>query len=170
MSNAKMEKANVAWSIPRNPKMGEVCGTCYGPYGKENSMVTIEKIKEVLDGKLKGSAWKRGVREYADELLDSLEEGIEGKYIDEDVFDSPKLLEKALLNGAEDWNQYSWGGCSLVYDGDIAERLCSPSMLRKYNYGNWHPGGQEWLDIQKRALGSASRHIKWAVRQIQKGA
>lgn len=27
------------------------------------------------------------------------------------------------MNGAKSWAQYSYGGCSLVYDGDIAERL-----------------------------------------------
>ena len=39
--------------------------------------------------------------------------------------------KKDLLNGASDWNQYSWGGCSLIYNSDIAERVCSPSKLKR---------------------------------------
>ena len=35
-----------------------------------------------------------------------------------------KELEKILLNGAENWNQYSYGGCALIYDTDIAVTLC----------------------------------------------
>ena len=30
---------------------------------------------------------------------------------------------KQLLCGAENWYRYSVGGCSLVYDGDIEERI-----------------------------------------------
>lgn len=36
---------------------------------------------------------------------------------------SGKDVEKILLNGAEDWQEYSEGGCSLIMNEDIAKRL-----------------------------------------------
>ena len=42
-----------------------------------------------------------------------------------------KGVRAALLNGAERWQEYSDGGCSLIYDGDIAARVCTPSEYRR---------------------------------------
>lgn len=107
------------------------------------------------------SAWDKGVREYASDLLDGLYEGILNGYINIDDLHSPAMLDKALLNGASDWDQYSWGGCSLIYDGDIAERLCTPSELKKTRNGERRPNrSEEWLDVQARALRKAAYAIK----------
>lgn len=128
-------------------------------------MLTIEKIRETIENKPARSAWKRGVKVYALELLESLEEGINGGYIDPADLESPALLKKALLNGAADWNQYSLGGCSLIYDGDIAKRLCTPSELKRKRGGDLQPNSQEtWLDVQARALYQAARWIINAAR------
>ena len=55
-----------------------------------------------------------------------------------------------LLAGA------AWGGCSLIYNGDIAERLCTPSELKKTRNGERRPNDREmWLDTQTRALRQA---------------
>lgn len=70
-----------------------------------------------------------------------------------------------MLNGADSWIQYSWGGCSLIYDGDIAERLCSPSELKKTRNGERKPNGnEEWLDTQARALYQASLQVASALK------
>jgi hypothetical protein len=91
------------------------------------------------------SAWSRGVKLYDLELLESLE----GEY-----------TEAALLNGAENWRAFSYGGCALIYDADIAERLCSPSELKRKKGGDLPPNASEtWLDCQKRALTQAARLI-----------
>lgn len=116
------------------------------------------------------SAWDKGVRVYADELLDELLEAIRGGWVDLDDMGSDKLIRKALLNGASDWKEYSWGGCSLIYDQDIAERLCTPSELKKTRHGERRPNGrEEWLDVQARALrqacGRIGRGMKYAIRQ-----
>lgn len=96
------------------------------------------------------SAWMKGVREYALEMLEG---------IGDDV--TEKSLEKALLNGAYDWKEYSYGGCALIYSSDIAERLCTPSELRKVCGGKRAPNKKEnWLDVQTRALYQAYRMIK----------
>jgi hypothetical protein len=61
-----------------------------------------------------------------------------------------------LLNGASNWDQYSWGGCSLICDRDIAIRLCTPSELKKTRNGERRPNDREmWLDTQTRALRQA---------------
>jgi hypothetical protein len=65
------------------------------------------------------------------------------------------------LNGAKDWSQYSWGGCSLIYDAAIARRLCTPSELKKTRNGERRPNSnEEWLDTQARALNQAFRNIR----------
>ena len=128
-------------------------------------MLTIEKIRETIETKPARSAWGKGVKVYALELLESLEEGIYGGYIDPADLESPELLKKAMLNGAADWAQYSWGGCSLIYDGDIAKRLCTPSELKRKRGGDLQPNSREtWLDVQARALYQAARWIINAAR------
>lgn len=45
------------------------------------------------------------------------------------------------------------GGCSLIYDSQIAERLCTAAELRKTSAGRKQPNEKEqWLDTQERAL------------------
>lgn len=128
-------------------------------------MLNIEKIRETIENKPVRSAWNRGVKSYAVGLLDELAENIQGGYIDPEDLDSPALLKKALLNGAADWAQYSWGGCSLIYDGDIAERLCTPSEYKRKRGGELQPNSQEtWLDVQARALSKAANCIINAAR------
>jgi len=85
------------------------------------------------------------VKLYASELLESLESD---------------YTPAALLNGAENWRAFSNGGCALIYDADIAERLCSPSELNRKKGGDLPPNaGETWLDCQTRALSQAARLI-----------
>ena len=103
------------------------------------------------------SAWDKGVKAYALEMLEEMAFNAEHGYIDADAFSNSKALRETLLNGAQDWKQYSYGGCSLIYDGDIAERLCNPSELKKTHNGERNPNRREtWLDVQARALCKAS--------------
>lgn len=99
------------------------------------------------------SAWSKAVRTYAVELVEGLDPSAD--------LSNEKLLKKELLNGASDWHQYSEGGCALVYDSDIAERLCSPSGLRRCKGGERQPNAREtWLECQARALWQASSLIR----------
>lgn len=100
------------------------------------------------------SAWERGGKEYADELCERLKES------DEVAITNASELEQILLNGARDWKEYSEGGCSLIYDYDIAERLCSPSELKRVKGGERNPNAREtWLDVQARALRQTARRL-----------
>lgn len=116
------------------------------------------------------SAWERGVTEYADEFVDNLAEAIEEGYFDKADLVNDGMLEKFLLNGAENWNEYSWGGSSLIYDGDIAKRLCNPSELKKTANGTRRPNkNEQWLDVQRRALYQAQRRVRLAIENIVNG-
>lgn len=119
---------------------------------------TIEEARKELETRKTRSAWERGVTAYALDLLDSLEKALD--YYKEEPADRA-TLEKYLLNGATDWSQYSWGGSALIYEGDIAERVCTPSELKKTRNGERRPNSrEEWFDTQARALYQAARRIK----------
>lgn len=121
----------------------------------------FEQVREQINAGNGRSAWSRGVKEYALELLDTME----------DAGRIPASRGEALeicLNGAGNWSRYSWGGCSLIYNSEIAERLCTPSELKKRRGGEWRPNrGEEWLDVQARALNQAFRRLYGAVRLVQ---
>ena len=106
-------------------------------------------------------AWSRGVREYALELVETLNQYDE---IDPDDLTSRKLVERYLLNGASDWTQYSCGGCALIYNRDIARRLCTASELKLTRDGQRNPNAREtWHDVQARALYQAARLAEDAI-------
>lgn len=126
-------------------------------------MKSIEEIRAALEAEKPRSAWKKGVAVYAAELLEELEERIAHGYQDPAKIESRAALDEALRNGAENWNEWSWGGCGLIYDGDIAERLCNPSELKKTRNGERRPNcREEWLDVQARAIRQAANRIKAA--------
>ena len=80
------------------------------------------------------------------------------------------ISSAALLNGAKDWSQYSWGGCSLIYDPDIASRLCCPSELKKTRNGERRPNSrEEWLDVQARALYQAANRVYRYLKMLDRG-
>jgi len=113
------------------------------------------------------SAWDRGVTAYALELVDGIEEAIAGGWFYLSDLAAPAMLRRQMLNGAEDWSQYSWGGCSLIYDQDIAERLCTPSELTKTRHGERKPNTrEEWLDVQRRALTQAAERVQRAAKAV----
>lgn len=115
-------------------------------------MKTIKELRQAIENAASRSAWDQGVKEYALELIEEMNETAE-------FYGSP-ADKKDLLNGADNWSEYSWGGCSLIYNADIAERLCTPSELKKTNHGERKPNkGEEWLDTQARALFQAEQMI-----------
>lgn len=127
--------------------------------------MTINNIRDAINNHTARSAWDKGVKLYALELIKKLEESIDDGYFYEDDLSAPRVLLRGLLNGAEDWNEYSWGGCSLIYDGQIAERLCTPSEFVRTRGGERRPNSrEEWLDVQARALNQAARWIVNAAR------
>lgn len=132
-------------------------------------MENIEKLYQSIESEKQRSAWDKGVTKYALELVEQLSEQINGGYFEELDLTESKKVRAALLNGAEDWSQYSWGGCSLIYNSDIAERLCSPSELKKTRNGERRPNSrEEWLDTQARALFQAANRVCRHIRTLEK--
>lgn len=120
-------------------------------------MTIYEQIISNLQARKDRSAWMRGVTAYALELVDQLEE--RAAYEGRDP-QSRKECRDWMLNGAQTWNEYSWGGSALIYNEDIAGRLCSPSELAKTRNGERRPNGrEEWLDTQARALSQACARV-----------
>ena len=124
----------------------------------------IERMHTHIDNHTGRSAWDKGVAEYALELIENLEMNIRDGYVPVSVFTNFTELENAMLNGARDWKQYSEGGCALIYDMDIAKRLCAPWELRKTDYGRKDPNPREnWIKVQARALYQAAYVVKMAI-------
>ena len=131
-------------------------------------MSIYELIREELKNPNGRSAWSKGVTIYAGELVEELEEraAYEGR--------DPEPGEECrawMRNGGQDWNQYSWGGSSLICDSDIAERLCTSSELKRTRNGERRPNcSEEWLDVQARALYQAARRVSDIYSRLVKEA
>lgn len=136
---------------------------------KEYKHLYVEEARRILEARKDRSTWEKAVTVDALELLDNIDEVINAmrqKYREADEGSAPHMwdmlnsreqLNAAMLNGARDWSQYSWGGCALVYDSDIAEHYCTPSELKKTRGGERRPNSrEEWLDVQARALQQAA--------------
>lgn len=117
-------------------------------------MKAYNEIKKELEARKDRSAWSKGVTIYALELLEEYQERAE--------YEGREAANRAefkawLLNDADSWESYSYGGSSLIYNGDIAERLCCPSEYKRTREGERRPNSrEEWLDVQARALYQAA--------------
>lgn len=144
---------------------------------KEYKHHIIEEARKAIEGRNDRSAWSRAVTEDAIELLDAVAEvaeTINRKYAETPEGGEAHVMEllkdrnelmSAMLNGAETWTQYSYGGCGLVYDADIAEHYCTPSELKRTRYGERNPNSREtWLDVQARALSQAASRVRLAIK------
>ena len=117
-----------------------------------------ETIRAELNARHDRSAWSKAVTLYALDLL----EDIQGHANEHERFPVDGAeLELWALNGANNWHHYSAGACSLVWSGDIAARVCTPSMYKRKHGGAYEPNSREtWLDVQARALYQACNRIR----------
>lgn len=120
-------------------------------------MKVSEAYNKVESLKVRG-AWNNGVKWYTLYLIAKMEDYTK-------VVPERSEIESVLLNGASDWKQFSYGGCALIYDGEIAETLCSPSELKKVTRKDGTlrdkaNSRETWLDVQARALYQACNLIK----------
>lgn len=107
-----------------------------------------EQVKKVLNEKLQSkrlSCWNRGVIYYCYDLLEKVEE--------KDLPNNFFYLEKLLLNGADNWQDFSWGGKSLLNNFSICDRLTTPTERKRTKNGLLDFNTYEkWLDVQARGL------------------
>jgi len=128
-------------------------------------MVTYEQLYESVRKHKAHSAWSKGVQQYAMNLIYDKQD------FSEVYVPDIKQFEHVLLNGARDWKEYSWGGCSLIYDEEIAKALCTPSEFKKVHRKDGSlrkPNArEEWLDTQARALFQAFELIKERYHELE---
>lgn len=79
----------------------------------------IGEIKAKIEKRMNDSKRDKIRATYALEILNSYE----SLYQHDDEYNLSHENLKQLLCGAENWHHYSIGGCSLVYTGDIEERI-----------------------------------------------
>lgn len=123
-----------------------------------NNFIPSEENLTLLHSCIKSararSSWAKGVKLYALELLDNYDNLV--RFCARMGYELAPLNRENLLDGAKDWVQYSQGGCALVYNWDIAERLCSPSELKRCTRKGGTLRELDWLKIQARALAQAA--------------
>lgn len=130
----------------------------------------LAKAAQTLEQRKDRSAWSRGVTAYSVDMLQQIADYYNGGYISADDLETLAAAEAVALNGARNWREYSWGGSALVYDGDIAAALCTPSELKKTRNGERRPNSrEEWLDVQARALYQAFSRMYGAIRDARQG-
>lgn len=117
-------------------------------------------VRELEDMKKRfaRSAWDKGVYDYAFDILEPLGDELENVNAD------------TLMNDANTWTAYSYGGCALICDDDIAKRMCTPSEYKKYLNAGLNSklsDSDYWLgDVQTRALFQAMSKIRSAYKSI----
>lgn len=135
-------------------------------------MKALKEVYQAIEAKKTRGAWAAGVKVYALEIIEDMQERAE--YEGHEPETMTEVIDY-MLNGAKDyqhpgdlfkaWKVYSWGGSSLIYNGDIAKRLCNNTELRKTDNGAKNPNSrEEWLDVQARALFQAGELIKNTIR------
>lgn len=126
-------------------------------------MNKIDLLKKLNTVKTR-SAWDRGVLGYALEIVDEHGEG-DIQSVD-DVLSYARDKHESLYSVAK-WQ--SEGGCFEIYDENIAQRLCTPSELRRCTHKDGRlrdmaNARESWLDVQTRAVFQAYNRIQAALR------
>lgn len=110
----------------------------------------LSTLRGLVSSSSARSAWSRGVRAYALDLLDNIEEMSNyGEYL--------AISEEVALNGAGCWSNYAAGGCGLVYTSAILDRLCTASELRRLSRSS--RCDIDAIELEGRALFQAWRLI-----------
>ena len=109
------------------------------------------------------SQWKKAVKIYEKELYESISEKSDKSLVKAFAFagydEAKRNIEILLLNGAETWEDFSKGGCSLCYNGDIEERILPPSQRGKY-------GSERLVAMQAEALREAAANLAHKIAHV----
>ena len=131
-------------------------------------MTNIEILRRAIlaDSNKDRSKWAKGVRLYAADLVEYLNDWDNGDIFAAIRNKDTNALNYYLLNGARDWAQYSRGGSgvALIYCADIADRLATPSEIKSRTnkagqLSNMVNSREDWCDVEARALQQAERLI-----------
>ena len=108
---------------------------------------TLARLFDLVSASPARSAWGRGVRAYALDILESIDEYSRFEFSENGQY--LPLTEETALNGAGNWFRYGCGGgaAALIYCDSIAKRLCNPTELKIYQ-----KRGGDVMEWQGRAL------------------
>lgn len=106
-------------------------------------------------GNFEPQTWRYGM-----ELLNKI-----GKETDLQSVRSFSEFETICLAGAPDWNRYSYGGCSVVSEYEIAFRFL-PDLCGDETPKPPH-GAPDWMAVQAKVLPMACRRLWYAIRKAQ---
>lgn len=125
-------------------------------------MASINKVIAEIRKEKPRSAWSKGVKTYALELLEEVKEYKGGSF---ELNGSN--YRKTLLRGADNWKHFSYSAMTLFYNEDIAKRLSTKTELKITRNGIRKPNArEEWLDTQARALHQADAMIWDAIVRV----
>lgn len=127
--------------------------------------MNIQELKNKLEEEQKHArgAYQKAIYQYAFELVDNIADNYISTAEELEHLENITNLKERALNGASDWNQYSWGGCSLCYNYDILSRLFCPSIVKKYKNADT-VRGRHLLDYQATALSRAFSKINFIIK------
>lgn len=127
--------------------------------------MNIEELKNKLNEEQKHTrgTYQKAVYLYAFELVDNIADNYITTADELEHLENITNLKDRALNGATNWNQYSWGGCSLCYNFDILSRLFCKSIVKKYENAD-SVKGRHLLDWQASALSRAFCKINFIIK------
>ena len=136
--------------------------------------MTFEELKTRIVNMKKASAWGKAVKAYALECLEYAEQcGVKPETPVEEITVGDIMNHvggKGVKLGT--WHgraaldiikSASEGGNFLIYNGKIAERLCSPSQFKAMHRKNGElrePRRESWLEMQTRCI----IHAAWEIQ------
>lgn len=86
-------------------------------------MINNKMVIDQLINRKKGrSTWARAVNDYTIEIVEAVDD------VDWSTLTN-REIESTLLNGNDDWQQYSYSGCALISNYDIIVRLWQSCQL-----------------------------------------
>ena len=127
--------------------------------------MNIEELKNKLNEEEKKArgTYNKAIYQYAFELVDNIADNYITTAEELEHLENITNLKERALNGATNWNQYSWGGCSLCYNYDILQRLFCKSIAKKYENAD-SVRGRHLLDCQASALSKAFCKINFLIK------
>ena len=133
--------------------------------------MNITELKNKLEEEQKRARgiYEKAICQYAFELVDNIADNYITTADELEHLENITNLKERALNGAENWTQYSWGGCSLCYNYDILSRLFCPSIVKKYKNADT-VRGCHLLDYQASALTRAFSKINFIIKMSKAGA
>ena len=114
-------------------------------------------LAEIESRKPGRSKWDKAIHEDAIDLLTDMPD---------EMPSTSEQLHNLLLNGAKTWEQYSEGGCALIYDDDIAAHYMTKSEFAKAKKRDFE--GYDLLGMQARALRKAYMLVKHCATEVAK--